>query len=153
MTTEENIKQRQLIITRLLHAPIELVWEVWTKPEHIRQWWGPTGFTNTIHKMEVKPGGEWEFIMHGPDGTDYRNKNVFKEVVPEERLVYDHVTGPIFTATVTMTRQGKNTLVTMSSLFESEEQLRKVIEVFKADEGMKQNMDRLENYVMNIKTS
>lgn len=62
---------------------------MWTDPKHIA-WWGPNGFTNTIHEMNVKPGGVWRFIMHGPDGTDYPNKILFIEVVKPERLVYTH---------------------------------------------------------------
>lgn len=147
MELNDSAKNRRLSISRLIKAPRHLVWEVWTNPEHIKHWWGPNGFTNTIHKMEVKPGGVWEFIMHGPDGTDYKNKNVFSEVVEGEKLVYNHVTGPLFEATITLVSQGDDTLVTMSSVFESEEQLKKVIEVFKADEGMKQNIDRLESYL------
>src|SRR5678816_2044021 len=80
MQHEENsTKDRELLLTRLLNAPIDLVWEVWTKPEHIAQWWGPNGFTNTITTMDVHPGGEWDLIMHGPDGIDYKNKSVFKD--------------------------------------------------------------------------
>ena len=82
---------RELTITRLLNAPIKLVWKVWTEPEHIAKWWGPTGFTNTISKMDVKPGGEWDLIMHGPDGTDFKNKSIFREVVKNERIVFEHV--------------------------------------------------------------
>ena len=55
---KSDTTDRELIITRLLHAPVEVVWEVWTNPEHIINWWGPDGFTNTISKMEVQPGGE-----------------------------------------------------------------------------------------------
>lgn len=152
-TTEASSDRslRRLSITRLLRAPRELVWEVWTNPDHIKHWWGPDGFTNTIHKMEVKEGGTWEFIMHGPDGTDYRNKNLFVKVVPGKKLVYNHVTAPHFTATITMESQGEDTLLTMTSLFESEDQLKKVIEVFKADEGMKQNVGRLETYLEKMK--
>ena len=65
---------KELTITRVLNAPIDLVWKVWTDPDHIKNWWGPNGFTNTIFEMDVKPGGNWEFIMHGPDGKDYKNK-------------------------------------------------------------------------------
>src|SRR5678809_780124 len=68
---------RELTITRVLNAPIELVWNVWTDPDHIKNWWGPNGFTNTIFEMDVKPGGNWEFIMHGPDGKD-RTVKTFK---------------------------------------------------------------------------
>ncbi|MDP3581653.1 MAG: SRPBCC domain-containing protein, partial [Ignavibacteria bacterium] len=59
---------REIKIFRLLNAPIELVWKVWTDTNHIVNWWGPRGFTNTMTKMEVEPGGEWNLIMHGPDG-------------------------------------------------------------------------------------
>src|SRR3982750_4400071 len=100
---------RELIISKLLSAPVELVWEVWTDPEHIKNWWGPNGFTNTIFKMEVQPGGEWDFVMHGPDGTDYKNKSIFKEVIKPERIVFEHVSGPKFTATITFEKQGSKT--------------------------------------------
>jgi len=145
-----NSGNRELSISRVVNAPRELVWKVWTSPEHIKHWWGPSGFTNTISKMDVKPGGEWEFIMHGPDGTDYKNKHIYKEILKPERLVLEHVTGPKFVMTVTFEEQGKKTLVNIHSLFESAEQLAEVIKVFKADEGMRQNVDRMETYVNNL---
>ena len=72
--------QRELVITRIFDAPRELVWRAWTDPKHVAQWWGPNGFTNTIHEMDVRPGGVWRFVMHGPDGVDYANKIVFGEI-------------------------------------------------------------------------
>jgi uncharacterized protein YndB with AHSA1/START domain len=138
---------RELIITRTLDASIDLVWKVWTNPEHIKNWWGPTGFTNTIHKMEVKPGGEWDLVMHGPDGTDYKNKSIFKEIVKNERIVYEHISGPKFLATITFTAQGKKTFLKWHMLFESAEQFEQVVKTFKADEGLKQNVDKLEKYL------
>ena len=78
---KSNTADREISISRLLNAPIDLVWEVWTDPEHIKNWWGPNGFTNTISTMDVKPEGEWDLTMHGPDGTDYKNKSIFKEIV------------------------------------------------------------------------
>ena len=146
----ETTTSRELGITRLINAPRKLVWEVWTNPEHIKHWWGPAGFTNTISKMDVRPNGEWEFIMHGPDGTDYKNKHIYKEIVKPEKLVLEHVTAPKFTMTVTFTEEGNKTLVKIHSVFESAEQLQEVIKVFKADVGMKQNVDRMENYVTNL---
>ena len=71
--------EREISITRLFDAPRELVFEAWTDPEQVVQWWGPHGFTTTIHEMDVRPGGVWRFIMHGPDGTDYDNRVVFEE--------------------------------------------------------------------------
>ena len=144
---KSNTADRELNISRLLNAPIDLVWKVWTDPEHIKNWWGPNGFTNTIHKMEVKPGGEWEFVMHGPDGTDYKNKSIFKEIVKPERIVYEHVSGPKFLATINFTEVGKKTLIRWSMLFESKESFEQTVKTFKADEGLKQNIDRLNNYL------
>lgn len=144
---------RELAITRLIKAPRELVFEVWTDPDHIKNWWGPNGFTNTIYKMDVRPGGEWEFVMHGPDGVDYKNKSVFVEVVKPERIVFDHITGPKFRTSVQFTEQGNNTLLSMRMLFESAEELKKAVETFKADEGLKQNIDRLEGYLSRMSFS
>src|SRR5688500_17035285 len=86
----ERSEDREIVVTREFDAPRELVWEAWTQPQHVAQWWGPRGFTNTIHEMAVKPGGVWRLTMHGPDGTDYPNKIVFTEVVKPARLVYEH---------------------------------------------------------------
>ena len=143
---ESNTAERELTISRLLNAPRELVWEVWTKPEHIKNWWGPTGFTNTIFSMEVKPGGVWDFIMHGPDGTDYKNKSIYKEIIKPERIVFEHVS-PKFTATITFEEKNGKTLLTWNMLFETKEQFEKVVKTFKADEGLKQNIVKLEDYL------
>ncbi len=61
----EDIKDREIRLSRVLNAPVALVWEVWTNPEHIKNWWGPTGFTNTISKMEVEPKGVWDLVDFG----------------------------------------------------------------------------------------
>ena len=153
--TQNKGSDRELHITRLINAPRELVWKVWTEPEHVAQWWGPTGFTNTIHEMEVKPGGEWRFIMHGPDGRDYPNKIVFTEVIKPERLVYHH-SGDVedepvsFHVTVTFENQGNKTLLTMRSVFESAAALERVVKEYGAREGMEQHVGRLEEYVTKV---
>ena len=141
---------KELTITRLLNAPRDLVWKVWTDPEHIKHWWGPNGFTNTISRMDVKAGGTWDLIMHGPDGTDYKNKSVYKDVVKNEKLVYDHVSGPKFQATITFTGEGKKTLLKISMLFETAEERDNVVKVFKADVGLKENMYKLEGYLRKV---
>jgi len=148
---KNDTSDRELIITRLLNAPRELVWDVFTKPEHIKNWWGPNGFTNTIDKMDVKPGGEWEFIMHGPDGTDYKNKSIYKEIVRPESIVFEHVSGPKFIATITFTAEGNKTHLKWHMLFESAEQFQQVVKTFKADEGLKQNIVKLEEYLAGVK--
>ena len=64
------VGDREIATTRFFDAPRELVWKVWTEQEHIGQWWGPKGVTTTTYSMEVKPGGVWRFVMHGPDGRN-----------------------------------------------------------------------------------
>jgi uncharacterized protein YndB with AHSA1/START domain len=148
-TLKKNVDAaNEISISRLINAPRELVFEVWTDPDHIKNWWGPDGFTNTIHTMDIKPGGIWELVMHGPDGTDYKNKSIFKEIVKPERLVYEHQSSPKFTATVTFEAQGNKTLLLWKMTFESAEAMEKVVKTFKADEGLKQNIEKLEAYVV-----
>jgi uncharacterized protein YndB with AHSA1/START domain len=142
---------REIIIMRVLDAPRELVFKAWIDPKHVAQWWGPRGFTNTIHEMNVTPGGVWRFVMHGPDGIDYKNKIVFIEVVKPERLVYSHSgegegESGQFHVTVNFAEQGGKTGLTLQMLFASVEERDKTIE-FGAVEGGSQTLDRLEAYL------
>src|SRR5687768_9601467 len=101
----------------LLDAPLELVWQVWTNPQHIKHWWGPNGFTNTISKMEVQAGGEWLFTMHGPAGNDYPNKTIFREVIEYKKLVHEHFS-PNFIAIIDFERQDDKTRLDWYKLYE-----------------------------------
>ncbi len=144
---------REISITRLFDAPRELMWKVWTEPNHIAQWWGPKGFTNTIHKMDVRPGGVWDFIMHGPDGVDYPNKVFYHEVEKPKRLLYDHGEPgepSYFHVTVTFDDVAGKTKLTMTMLFTTAEQRNMVAEKYGAVEGLKQNMDKLGEYLARI---
>ena len=141
---------RELVITRLLNAPRELVFKVWTDPKHVAQWWGPNGFTNTIHEMEVKPGGVWRLTMHGPDGVDYPNKIVFRKVVRPELLVYFHGDDndpEQFEVTVNFVQKGQKTELTMRGVFRTKEELDVVVKKHGAREGQTQHMNRLEAYL------
>jgi len=147
----ENVSNRILSFQRVLNAPRELVWTVFTEPDHISKWWGPDGFTNTIEKMEVKPGGTWKHVMHGPDGTDFKNESVFVELVKPERVVFRHITGPHFVATITFKAIGDRTELNWEMLFDTAEELQNVGKVFKADVGLRQNVEKLEKYMESIK--
>lgn len=145
--TSSSTEDREIVISRLLNAPVELVWKVWTQPEHIKNWWGPDGFSNTISKMDIKPGGEWDLVMHGPDGTDYKNKSVFKEIIKHKKIVYEHVSGPKFLATIEFEKQEDKTFLKWHLLFESKEEFIRTVKTFRADEGLKQNVVKLEAYL------
>ena len=144
---ESNPADRGISISRLFNAPIELVWEVWTNPLHLKNWWGPNGFTSTIHLMDVTIGGEFNLTMHGPDGTDYKNKSVYKEIVPLKKIVYEHISHPKFLATIDFESQGDKTLINWNMLFETKEEFIQTVKTFKADEGIKQNIDKLNLYI------
>ena len=135
--------EREITASRLFDAPRELVFRVWTEPGHVARWWGPNGFRTTIREMDVRPGGAWRFVMHGPDGTDYPNQIVYVEVIPPERLVYDHVSGPTFRMTALFAEEGEKTRVSVRMLFRSREERDRTIESFHAVEGLDQTLGRL----------
>ena len=148
--TTSNTSDRELRINRVLDAPIALIWEVWTQPEHIAKWWGPNGFTNTITKMEMYPGGEWDLVMHGPDGTNYPNKSIVREVILHKKIVYEHVSSPKFVATIYFEEAGEKTSISWHMLFETVEEFIRTVKTFKADEGLKQNLVKLNEYVKEL---
>ncbi len=135
--------EREIYAKRVFDAPRELVWKMFTEPEHISKWWGPTGFSTTIAEMEVKAGGVWKHVMHGPDGRDYPNEIVYVEVVKPERIVYDHVSYPAFRSTVLLEEEGKKTAVSMRMVFATAELREKVAKEHKAVEGLAQTIGRL----------
>ncbi len=121
-STVEFPSDREMVFTRVVDAPRELVWEVYTDPKHVAQWWGPKGFTNTIHEMDVRPGGLWRLTMHGPDGTDYPNRIAFLEVVRPSRLVYDHgddANPRVFHVTTNFISEGARTKIVSRMVFPS----------------------------------
>ncbi len=109
---------KELRITRLYDAPVSAVWDAWTDPAQVAQWWGPRGFTLTTHSKDLRVGGTWVYTMHGPDGTDYPNRTVYHEVEPHRRLVYDHGASegrpPLFRVTVTFTEVRGKTRMDMT---------------------------------------
>jgi uncharacterized protein YndB with AHSA1/START domain len=78
-------------LTRVFDAPGALVWQAWTDPRMMAQWFGPRGFTASVPELDVRVGGTLRIVMHGPDGNDYPMKGVFREVVPPERLVFSNI--------------------------------------------------------------
>ena len=93
MTTNpsEESTPFEIVSTRVFAAPRGLVFEAFSNPDHLKHWWGPKGFTNTFSEFDLRPGGAWRFVMHGPDGVDYQNASDFVEVVKPERIVFQHL--------------------------------------------------------------
>jgi uncharacterized protein YndB with AHSA1/START domain len=148
-----SVSGRELYIERTFNAPRDLVWQVWTHQEHIKNWWGPDGFTNTIFTMDIRPGGIWEFVMHGPDGTDFLNKNRFTQVIKPELIAFEHINEPKHLTTINFIGAGEKTIIRWHMLFESEEEFEYVIKMHKADKGLEQNMEKMEHYIGRIKSN
>lgn len=146
-----STEDRELLLTRTLNAPVDLVWEAWSNPEHIAKWWGPTGFTNTVSVMDFQPGGKWTLVMHGPDGVDYPNESIFVEVVPNKRIVYEHTSYPHIIATIDFEDMGEQTGLTWHMLFDSREDFIAVAKKHQARKGQKENVDKLEVYLEGMK--
>lgn len=146
---EKDIQSRGMRVVRTLKAPIALAWEVWTRPEHIVKWWGPHGFTTTMHTMDVREGGEWTFTMHGPDGRNYPNRSVYLEIVPFRKIVYEHF-NPHFVATVLFEADGEVTHIDWSGVFDTEEIFEHINKAHHAREGQKQNVERMEQYLQEL---
>jgi len=142
---EENI----LIHTRILDAPRNLVWEVWTTPAHLKEWWGPDGFSLTIKSMNVEPGKILDSIMHGW-GQDWDSKIEYLEVIKPSLLSYIHFGESEdynFTVSVLFEEVGEKTLLTMKSVFKSKAIIEELNRKVNAIEGSKQTLNRLENYI------
>ena len=85
--SESETKSHEFVISRVLNAPRDLVWKAFTEPERMKQWWGPKGFTVHVSKMDLRAGGTYHYGMKAPDGTPMWGKFMFREVVPQERMV------------------------------------------------------------------
>ena len=149
----EAASEREIVLSRVFDAPREMVWEAWTDPKQVALWWGPKGFTTTIEEMDVRPGGVWKHVMHGPDGTDYPNESVFLDVVLYERLVYrlrgGRAGGPevqIEKAAIFEDGAG-GTRVTLRLTFASAEARDQNVRDYGSIEGIKQNFEKLAQYL------
>src|SRR5437763_13067861 len=87
---EPATSDREIVISRVIDAPRELVFEAFTEVRHLSRWWGPEGFTTTTRSFEFRVCGEWDFVLHGPDGTDYQEWITWREIVPPERIARLH---------------------------------------------------------------
>jgi uncharacterized protein YndB with AHSA1/START domain len=142
MSEPGRADDREIVSARLMDAPRERVFRACSDPRHLARWWGPAGFTNTFQECDPRPGGAWRFVMHGPDGTDYRNESRFVEVAPPLRLVIEHIR-PMhrFLLTMTFADEGGKTRLTWRMRFDSAAEVERVRPFVPA--ANEQNLDRL----------
>jgi len=151
----ESTAEREIVITRVIDAPRERVWEAWTSPAQLEKWWGPNGFTTRTKEFALEPGGVWTHTLRGPDGTEYPNQSRFEEVVRFERIVYshgggkEHGPGASFRSTVTFRALGpKRTELSLRMVFDTAAARELVVREFGAIEGGHQTLGRLADHVV-----
>lgn len=143
-----EIVDREIVSSRVIKAPVEEVFNAWTDPAKIINWWGPKGFTNTFHEFNPGPGGKWSFIMHGPDGTSYPNESVFISITKNTEIILDHISHPKFRLTATFAEHSDGTKLTFHMLFETAKIRDNVSKI--AVQGNEENFDRLEELLRRI---
>src|SRR3954447_11089839 len=142
---------REMVISRLIEAPRELVFEAFTEVRHLRRWWGPEGFTTTTRSFEFRVGAVWDFVMHGPDGTDYQEWISWTEIVPPERIALRHGESRddpnAFESVLTFSVEGGATRIEMRTVFPTKERRDEAVEHYHAIEGGQQTLSHLAAYV------
>ena len=145
---------REIVISRVISAPREWVFEAFTEVRHLSQWWGPHGFTTTTRAFEFRVGGVWDFVMHGPDGTDYQEWISWTEIVPLERIAMLHGESAgdpnAFESVLTFAPEGAATRIEMRTVFPTKELRDEAIEKYHALEGGEQTLSNLAAYVTEI---
>jgi len=138
---EASSTENTLTAVRVFDMPRDKVFGAWADPELLARWWGPNGFTNTFHEFAFKEGGQWRYTMHGPDGKDYPNHNVFEQILPQERIAIRHLSGHEFVLTAVFEDAGAGTRLTFRQQFMDAEEYEQVKPY--CVEGNEQNLDRL----------
>ena len=132
--------------SREITAPVDQVFAAISAPERLARWWGPAGFTNTFHVCEFKPGGRWSFVMHGPDGANYDNENVFEQIDAPHRVVIRHVNEPLFTLRIELKAVALGTLVVWKQVLDNAELAAQIAHII--EPANEQNLDRLTQEVV-----
>lgn len=139
MQTPKN----EIFSSREINFPVRLVYEAFAHPDHLKNWWGPEGFTNTIHEFELFAGGKWILTMHGPDKGNYENSSVFHTVVPQKLVAWTRISQPHFEMEVSFEAINESrSIIGFRMIFKTEEECAKIIKF--AGPKNEENFDRLE---------
>lgn len=141
------------LLTRVLNAPRELVYKVYTDPQSVPQWWGPAAVTTIVDQMDVRPGGQWRYIQRDADGNEYAFRGEYREVTPPERLVhtfeFEPMPGVVGLVTTTFEDLGTQTRIVETNSFPDKASRDGIIESG-MEEGAAELYDRLEALVMSM---
>ena len=139
----QDTSDREIVNSRKLMHPVERIFEAFSDPDKLAVWWGPKGFKNTFHRFEFKPGGQWLFTMHSPDGRDFENESVFKAIIEPTGIVMEHICAPKFVLEISLTDIPGGTQLLWTQRFETAEMRDRVVRY--AGNGNEENLDRLES--------
>jgi uncharacterized protein YndB with AHSA1/START domain len=149
-----TIAEREIVISRVISAPREVVFEAFTQVRHLSRWWGPEGFSTTTRSFEFRVGGAWDFVMHGPDGTDYQEWITWQEIVPPERIALLHGESRddpnAFESVLSFDPAGDETRLVMRTLFPTKKLRDEAVEKYHAIEGGQQTLHNLARYVAEL---
>ncbi len=139
----------EIVSSRIVHASRELLFSAWTDPNHLKNWWRPAGFTNTFNEFDLRPGGKWSFIMHGPDKGNYPNECEFIKIEKPSLIYWKRYSKPLFRVLVTFEEVSVGeTKIIFRMIFDSEEECNKV-KKFAVDKN-EENFDRLETELIKM---
>ncbi|WNM20324.1 SRPBCC domain-containing protein [Flavobacterium capsici] len=139
----------EIYSSRVLEFSVEKVYRAFAEVEHLKDWWGPEGFTNTIHEFDLKPGGNWILTMHGPEVGHYENASVFTTVVPMELVAWQRKSKPLFAMEVGFKKlDDARTEISFRMIFDSAEECNK-IKGFATPKN-EENFDRLERELLKV---
>lgn len=134
----------EIVSSRIVQASQHMVYQAWTDPRHLKNWWGPKGFTNTFNLFDFRVGGKWSFIMHGPDKGNYANECEFIKIEPPVLVAWKRHSKPLFQVLATFEEvSAGHTKVVFKMLFNSAEECNK-LKPFVVDKN-EENFDRLED--------
>lgn len=137
---------KEIYNSRILNAPLELVYEAFANPDHLKRWWGPNGFTNTFHEFNLKPGGAWNLTMHGPEKGNYENSSIFNRVEPLAIVTWTRTSQPLFDMEVAFKKVNEGrTEISFRMIFKTAEECDKVKKF--AVSKNEENFDRLEKEI------
>ena len=147
---------REILITREFDGPRDLVFKAMTDPDLIPRWWGPRGYTTTVDKMDVRPGGSWRYVVREPDGRESAFRGEYREIVAPERVVqtfeWEPMAGHISVDTATFTEHDGRTLVTTRSLFSSKEDRDGMVQSG-MEKGLRETHDRFSELLVALRDS
>ena len=146
------MNSHEILSSRILNSPVEIVYQAFENPKHLKNWWGPEGFTNTIHEFDLKSGGNWKLTMHGPEKGNYENSSVFQTVIPNKIVSWTRKSQPLFDMEIAFEKLDENkTQISFKMIFETVEECEKMRKFVETKN--EENFDRLEREIKNIKNS